>query len=93
MIYIASYPSTNASNATFKALSIRGSLDALTTEQDIESNKNKFPVNTTFITIQGGNHYNIGNYGIQAGDNNSTITREEQQKQTINAILEFLKSI
>ncbi len=93
MIYLASYPNTNASNATFSALSIRGSLDNLTTVQNIEENKNKFPANTTFITIEGGNHYNNGNYGVQAGDNNSTITREQQQQQTINAILQFLKSI
>lgn len=92
VIYLAAYPNSNASNATFKALSIRGSLDNITTAQDIESNKNKFPVNTTFITIEGGNHYNNGNYGVQTGDNNSTITKEEQQKQTINVILEFLNS-
>ena len=93
VIYLAAYPNANASNATFKALSIRGSLDNLTTIADIESNKNKFPINTTFITIQGGNHYNNGNYGTQTGDNNSTITREEQQNQTVNAILQFLKNL
>jgi len=93
MVYLAAYPSTNASNATFKALSIRGSLDNLTTAQDISNNKNKFPANTVFITIPGGNHYNNGNYGPQAGDNNSTITREEQQNKTVGYILEFLKNI
>lgn len=93
VIYLAAYPNANASNATFKALSIRGSLDNLTTIADVESNKNKFPVNTTFITIEGGNHYNNGNYGAQTGDNNSTITREDQQNQTINAILQFLKNL
>ncbi len=93
VIYLASYPNNNASNATFKALSIRGSLDGLTKAEDIDKNKGKFPANTTFVTIEGGNHYNNGNYGVQAGDNNSTITREEQQNQTINAILEFLKSL
>jgi hypothetical protein len=93
VVYLAAYPSTNASNATFKALSIRGSLDNLTTAQDISNNKNKFPANTTFITIPGGNHYNNGNYGPQAGDNNSTITREEQQNKTVSYILEFIKGL
>ncbi|MGF7117183.1 alpha/beta hydrolase [Methanobacterium oryzae] len=93
VIYLAAYPSSNASNATFKTLSIRGSLDNLTTSEDIEKNKNKFPANTTFITINGGNHYNYGNYRVQTGDNNSTITREQQQEQTVNAILEFLKNL
>jgi hypothetical protein len=93
VIYLASYPSTNASNATFKALSIRGSLDGLTLAEDVSGNLNKFPENTTFITIQGGNHYNFGDYGAQSGDNNSTVTRDQQQNQTVNAILEFLKTI
>ncbi|MGC9516437.1 MAG: alpha/beta hydrolase [Methanomicrobiales archaeon] len=93
VIYLAAYPSADASNSTFKALSIRGSLDGLTKSSDISDNIDKFPQNTTFITIEGGNHYNFGNYGIQDGDNNSTISREQQQNATINYILEFLKNL
>ena len=92
VIYLASYPSTNASNATFNALSIRGSLDGLTKADDISSNLNKFPKNTTLITIEGGNHFNFGDYGVQSGDNNSTITREEQQDQAVDAIVTFIRS-
>lgn len=93
VIYLASYPSTNASNATFKAISIRGSLDGLTKNEDVVQNFDKFPANTTFITIEGGNHFNFGDYGMQAGDNNSTITREDQQSQTIKYIVEFIKDL
>lgn len=91
VIYLAAYP--NASNATFKGLFIRGSLDGLATSTQISDNLNKFPVNTTFITIPGGNHANFGNYGVQAGDNNSTITQQEQQNLTVNYILNFLKNL
>jgi hypothetical protein len=93
VIYLAAYPNTNASNATFKALSIRGSLDGLATQDQITKNLDKFPKNTTFITIDGGNHYNFGDYGVQSGDNNSTITRQEQQNQTVTAILNFIKTL
>jgi hypothetical protein len=93
VIYLAAYPNTNASNATFKGLFIRGSLDGLATSTQISDNLNKFPVNTTFITIPGGNHANFGDYGVQAGDNNSTITKQEQQDLTINYILTFLKNL
>lgn len=93
VIYLAAYPSADASNTTLKALSIRGSLDGLTTSSDISENINKFPQNTIFITIDGANHYNFGNYGVQEGDNNSTITREEQQNQTLEYILEFLENL
>ena len=93
VIYLAAYPNTNASNATFKALSIRGSLDGLATQDQITKNLDKFPKNTTFITIDGGNHYNFGDYGVQSGDNNSTITRQEQQNQTFTAIINFIKTL
>ncbi|KAF5079952.1 alpha/beta fold hydrolase [Methanobacterium aggregans] len=93
VIYLAAYPSTNASNATFKALSIRGSLDGLATAEDISKNLDKFPANTTFITIPGGNHYNFGDYGVQAGDNNSTITREKQQDITVDYIVRFVEGL
>lgn len=93
VIYLAAYPNTNASNATFKALSIRGSLDGLATSNQISQNLNKFPVNTTFITIDGGNHANFGDYGVQAGDNKSTITKQEQQNMSVDYILAFLKTL
>ncbi len=92
VIYLAAYPNINASNASFKALSIRGSLDGLTTNASMAENLNKFPTNTTFITIPGGNHYNFGDYGVQAGDNNSTISRELQQDFAVAYILKFLKT-
>jgi hypothetical protein len=93
VIYLAAYPNTNASNATFKALSIRGSLDGLATSNQISQNLNKFQVNTTFITIDGGNHANFGDYGVQAGDNKSAITKQEQQNMTVDHILAFLKTL
>jgi hypothetical protein len=93
VIYLAAYPNSNASNASFKALSIRGSLDNLTTASDITKNQGKFPANTTFITIPGGNHFNFGDYGVQKGDNNSTISREDQQALTVMYIVQFLNSL
>ena len=93
VIYLAAYPNTNASNATFKALSIRGSQDGLATSTQISQNLNKFPINTTFITIDGGNHANFGDYGVQVGDNKSSITKQEQQNMTVNYILAFLKTL
>lgn len=93
VIYLAAYPNNNASNASFKGLSIRGSLDGLASSDEISKNLSKFPLNTTFVTIEGGNHYNFGDYGVQAGDNNSTISKEEQQNMTVFYILDFLKNL
>ena len=41
------------------------------------------------IVIEGGNHAYFGNYGEQDGDGTASITREEQQAQTVEAIIKF----
>ena len=45
----------------------------------------------TEIIIEGGNHANVVNYGEQKGDNQATISKEEQQKKTVEAVAEFIK--
>lgn len=42
------------------------------------------------VEIEGGNHSQFGNYGLQKGDPPATISAEEQQKQTVEAIGSFL---
>lgn len=43
------------------------------------------------VVIEGGNHAQFGDYGDQKGDAVATISREDQQQQAIDAIVEFLK--
>ena len=42
------------------------------------------------VEIEGGNHAQFGNYGPQKGDATATITAEEQQRQTVEAVEAFL---
>lgn len=42
------------------------------------------------VIIEGGNHAQFGNYGKQDGDPDATITTEEQQAITVQAIATFL---
>ncbi len=42
------------------------------------------------VVIEGGNHAQFGNYGKQSGDPDATITAQQQQQQTIEAIKLFL---
>ena len=43
--------------------------------------------------IQGGNHAGVAEYGKQKGDGSATITLQEQQKITVEKILEMAKYI
>ena len=49
------------------------------------------PQNYTEICIEGGNHAWFGNYGQQEGDGTASITREEQQKQVVDAVLDIVE--
>lgn len=42
------------------------------------------------VEIEGGNHAQFGNYGPQKGDLPATISAEEQQAQTVDAIQDFI---
>jgi len=43
-----------------------------------------------YVSIQGGNHAQFGNYGLQKGDGTATITPYEQRAFTIEAVKSFI---
>ena len=57
-----------------------------------QSVEDKLDYTENVVEIEGGNHAQFGNYGPQKGDASATISAEEQQKQTVEAIEEFLSS-
>lgn len=65
-----------------KALTVYGSLNQ-SVEDHIDYTEN-------IVEIEGGNHAQFGNYGPQKGDLPATISTEEQQAQTVDAIEQFL---
>lgn len=48
------------------------------------------PATQNVVAIEGGNHAQFGNYGPQKGDGTPTITPQEQQAITVQAIIAFL---
>lgn len=50
------------------------------------------PADYAEICIEGGNHAQFGNYGEQKGDHAAGISREEQQAQTVEAILNMMEA-
>lgn len=65
-----------------KTLTVYGSLNQ-SVEDHIDYTEN-------IVEIEGGNHAQFGNYGPQKGDLPATISAEEQQAQTVDAIEQFL---
>ncbi len=67
------------------ALTVYGSNDGVLDRSKITYTQN-------VVLIEGGNHAQFGNYGMQDGDGAATISAEEQQNQTVEAILSFMES-
>jgi len=79
------------SKSAIPIMKIYGSNDGVADAYSINQNKPKLPPNTKYFLIKGGNHSQFGYYGSQLGDNEASISREEQQKIILNSILSFIK--
>ena len=81
------------SNSTLAVTKIYASNDGLASVAEVEANAIYLPEDTNWILIEGGNHSQFGYLGKLLGDNSATISREQQQELTVDAILAVLKSI
>ena len=82
-----------SSRTDVQVTSISGSLDGLATPEKLESTKAFAPSSTKYVVIDGGNHAQFGNYGVQSGDNPATISLEDQQKQIVAATIAALNGM
>jgi len=91
----AAYPasSDDLSSSDLSVVSVFGSLDGLATGEKIEASRPLLPADTTWVSIEGGNHAQFGWYGNQAGDNPAALSRADQQAQVLAATLELLESL
>ena len=91
-ILLASYPaeSVDLSDTSVRVLSITASLDGVLNRENFNLAKERLPLETVYMDIEGGNHAQFGHYGKQRNDNDATISRETQQDLTVQAILQFL---
>ena len=80
LILLGAYP---VNDSPIPTLCIYGS-------EDVQLDKSKLAGVANVLRIEGGNHAQFGNYGLQDGDGTATISREEQQSQAANAMLAFL---
>ena len=93
MVFLASYPAADLSLLDGPTLSIVGSEDEVLNRTAYADAWAKLPAGAQELVIEGGNHAYYGNYGEQAGDGTATIAREEQQAQTVEAIVALAESL
>ena len=87
---LAAYTTKDLSQTDLKALRIFGSEDRVLNYDNLEKNEDNLPQKQLQgFVIQGGNHAQFGDYGPQKGDGEATISAEEQQRMTAEALAEL----
>ena len=95
LVLWAAYPpgSNSLADRSLAVSSIYGTLDGVATPEEIEASQPLLPPTTTWLPIAGGNHAQFGWYGPQGGDNEATISRDDQQAQVVQGTLELLQGL
>lgn len=79
-------------DAPLPVMKVYGTRDTVADVDKIVANRRNLPAAARMVPIDGGNHSQFGYYGFQPGDWPATIAREEQQRQTLEALLEMLRA-
>lgn len=91
--FCGSYPNGDLSDQAIVATSIYGTLDSGVARITSDETRAMLPADTTFVPIEGGNHEGCGWYTGQLGDPPATISREEQQRQVVEATVAMLREL
>lgn len=86
LVLLGAYSTADLSDNDIDILAIRGSNDHVLNEQAYNDNRHNLAFDTPEVIIDGGNHAQFGDYGSQSGDGESSISPEEQQAITADAI-------
>jgi hypothetical protein len=94
VVFMAAYPADNVdlSQLPIKFVMLYGTYDGVA-RNVFKDSLARLPADTQLIAIDGGNHAQFGNYGPQAGDGTATMSRDEQQARTVEAIVELMQRI
>lgn len=95
LFFLASYPDEKGSlrETTLSVLSVVGTEDQVIDRDSYNKGRSYLPDNTVYSSIVGGNHAQFGSYGPQKGDGEATISEEEQQNDTVRAMLDWLGNL
>jgi dienelactone hydrolase len=95
MAFWASYPanSDDLSITDLKGLSMYGSNDQVLDSDNFNATLDLLPHGTIVQVLQGGNHAQFGNYGLQPGDGTATISTADQQRQAADLTARLLRAV
>ena len=92
LMLLASYSVDDLSGYQGRVISIVGTKDMGIDSAKLDESGKNLPYNSELFLIEGGNHAQFGDYGIQKGDFVADISLEGQLKLIIDKMLEFLQN-
>ena len=84
------YPGGKVENTAYAPLLHDLAEDGVLNREKYEADRTNLPQDTTETVIDGGCHAGFGSYGAQKGDGTPTISAEEQQRQTADALAAWM---
>ncbi|QWU17711.1 Alpha/beta hydrolase family protein [Paenibacillus sophorae] len=95
VFFLASYPDEKGSlkSTTLAALSVLGTEDKVLDREKYREGRAYLPDNTVYYSLEGGNHAQFGSYGPQKGDGEATISEDQQQAETVRALLDWMSNL
>jgi predicted esterase len=94
LVLLASYPTagTDLSHGAINATSLIGTQDTVVNRKNWEAGRALLPADTAFLTLQGGNHAQFGDYGLQPGDTpDPKMPAAEQRRIAVDATVSILR--
>ena len=89
-VFAPESPTADLTDSGLRVYSTYGSEDGVLNRETYEANHTNLPQDTTEAVIDGGCHAGFGSYGAQKGDGTPTISAEEQQQQTADALAAWI---
>ena len=76
---------------TIPVTQVYGTRDTIADVEKVEAARRHLPKTLTLVRVDGGNHSQFASYGFQPGDWPATISRPDQQRLTVQAIVDTLE--
>lgn len=92
LILLGAYSEKNLQNSGLNVLSVYGDRDKVLNKSKYDKCKCNLPENIREYIIEGGCHSYFGSYGLQSGDGEPALTREQQTGETAEIIIRHIQN-
>ncbi|WP_200936379.1 alpha/beta hydrolase [Plantibacter sp. Leaf314] len=90
LVLFGSYCANDLSEASLAVLSLSGSDDGLSTPEKVADARVRLPADATMVEIDGANHASFGDYGVQPGDGEATISSDTARAAITRELVRLL---